>query len=137
MASAEPQPTTPDSPRQPTRRQKLVGRGIAALLIVVMLAIVTGFAWQYRDYPLSLLGGQVHPVPGSARAITPNLPHGFTSEVYAAGLSRPRFLTFGPDGVLYVAEAGGGRVTALPMDPATGRAARSVVVASGLQSPTS
>ncbi len=135
-------PITPTPAPQPqrrtlTRRQKLVRRGIAATLIVAVLVAAAGFAWQHREYPLSLLTGEVHPVGGTPQQSALQLPPGFTAEVYASGLSRPRFLTFGPDGVLYVAEAGGGRVTALPMDQATGKAAQHVTVASGLQSPNS
>lgn len=133
-------PTTPEPQAQPpmrTRRRKLLVRGIAAVLIVAVLVAAAGFAWKHREYPLSLLTGEVHPVGGTPQQTALRLPPRFTAEVYASGLSRPRFLTFGPDGVLYVAEAGGGRVTALPADPSTGKAARHVTAASGLQSPNS
>ena len=130
-------PATNPPPLSPTRRQKLLWRSIAALLIVAVIAVAAGFAWQHREYPLALLRGQVNFVGGSSHATPLHLPPGFTAEVYASGLSAPRFLTFGPDGVLYVAESAAGRVTALPMDRATGKAARHVTVASGLQHPTS
>ncbi len=132
-------PTTPapQLPSEPTaRRQKLTRRVIVAILIVAVLAGIAGYAWQNRHTIHELLTG-VRPVTGTVGAISPHLPPGFTAEVYASGLSVPRFITFGPDGVLYVTESGGGRVTALPMDPATGKAARHVTVASGLQSPNS
>ena len=132
-----PTPPAANPPQQPTRRQKLVGRSIAAVLIVAVLAAAAGFAWQHREYPLALLRGQVHIVGGSSQATPLQLPPGFIAEVYASGLSAPRFLTFSSDGVLYVAESAGGRVTALPMDPATKTAARHVTVASGLDHPTS
>jgi glucose/arabinose dehydrogenase len=119
------------------RRRKLTRRGIVIALIVVVLAGIAGFAWQHREYPLAFIQGQVHPVGGSTQATNLHLPPGFTAEVYASGLSAPRFLTFGPDGVLYVAESANGRVTALPMDPAMGKAARHVTVASDLDHPTS
>ena len=130
-------PATNPPPLSPTRRQKLRWRGIAALLIVAVIAVAAGFAWQHREYPLALLRGQVNFVGGSSHATPLHLPPGFTAEVYASEMSAPRFLTFGPDGVLYVAESAAGRVTALPMDRATGKAARHVTVASGLQHPTS
>jgi glucose/arabinose dehydrogenase len=111
-------------------------RGIVVALIVVLVATGAGVAWQNRQTIYMLLIG-ARPVPGTAAAIAVKLPAKFTAEVYASGLERPRFITFGPDGALYVAESGAGRVTALPMDPATGKAARHVTVASGLQSPNS
>src|SRR5690348_17099141 len=128
----------PQPPSQPTaRRKRLTRRGVVAILIVALLAILAGFAWQHREYPLALIQGQIHPIGGSTQATTLHLPPGFTAEIYASGLSAPRFLTFGPDGALYVAESANGRVTALPMDSATGKAARHVTVASDLQHPTS
>ena len=133
-------PTTPPDipPPQPPRRQrKWLWRGIAAIIIVALLAVAAGFAWQHREYPLALIRGQVHFVGGSSQATALHLPPGFTAEMYASGLSAPRFLTFGPDGALYVAESANGRVTALPMDRETGKAARRVTVASGLDHPTS
>ncbi|HEU5348759.1 MAG TPA: PQQ-dependent sugar dehydrogenase [Ktedonobacterales bacterium] len=130
-----PAPNPPSKP--PGDRRRLLWRGIVVVLVVAVLATAAGFAWQNRQLARSLLTGEVRPVSGTVKPTVLNLPPGFTAEVYASGLSRPRFLTFGPDGVLYVAESGGGRVTALPMDPATGRAARAVAVASGLESPNS
>ncbi|HEY1386930.1 MAG TPA: PQQ-dependent sugar dehydrogenase [Ktedonobacterales bacterium] len=133
-------PTTPapQPPSQPpARRQRLTRRGIVVILIVALLAIAAGFVWQHREFPLALIRGQIHPLGGSTQTTTLHLPPGFTADVYASGLSAPRFLTFGPDGVLYVAESANGRVTALPVDPATGKAARHVTVASDLEHPTS
>jgi len=103
MGSQAPQP-----PSQPTaRRRKLIRRGIVVVLIVVLVAIAAGFAWQHREYPLALIQGQIHPLGGSTQTTTLHLPPGFTAEVYASGLSAPRFLTFGPDGVLYVGSTDG------------------------------
>lgn len=134
-------PTTPapdqaPQPKPSIRRRRPWMRGVAAVLIVALLATGATFAWQHRYTIKAILTG-VRPVLGTSQAITPRLPPGFTAEVYASGLSAPRFLTFSPDGVLYVAESGDGNIIALPMDSATGRAARQVTVASGLQHPTS
>ncbi|MCM2264433.1 MAG: PQQ-dependent sugar dehydrogenase [Desulfuromonadales bacterium] len=41
------------------------------------------------------------------------LPPGFVAKVFAAGLDGPRFIRFGPDGALYVAERGADRIVAL------------------------
>lgn len=118
-------------------RRKLVIRGVVAVLLLAVLVAAGGFAWQHREFARSLLSGQLNFVSESPHTSALTLPPGFTAEVYASGLSRPRFITFSPDGVLYVAEAGGGRVIALPEDQAPGRAARQVTVASGLESPNS
>jgi glucose/arabinose dehydrogenase len=65
-----------------------------------------------------------------------HLPAGFRATLWASGLSTPRFMTFGPDGALFVAERGGS-IVAL-RDPArTGRATQRIVVASGLDGPSS
>ncbi|MFQ5409573.1 MAG: hypothetical protein ACE5FI_14280, partial [Anaerolineales bacterium] len=42
------------------------------------------------------------------------LPPGFTATVFASGLDGPRFIAFGPDGVLHVADRGNNRIVALP-----------------------
>ncbi len=41
----------------------------------------------------------------------PRVPHGFTVSLFAHGLSGPRVLRTAPDGSVFVAESGGGRVT--------------------------
>ncbi len=41
------------------------------------------------------------------------VPPGFRVEVFASGLQGPRFIHFGPDGALYVAERGADRIVAL------------------------
>jgi glucose/arabinose dehydrogenase len=41
------------------------------------------------------------------------VPPGFRVEVFASGLQGPRFIFFGPDGALYVAERGADRIVAL------------------------
>lgn len=42
------------------------------------------------------------------------VPSGFTVQVYATGLNAPRHMAQGPDGAIYVAEKGAGRVSRLP-----------------------
>lgn len=81
--------------------------------------------------------------PGASAAVVPptvpylHLPAGFQATVYATGLRGPRLITFGPSGALFVAERATGRILAL-LDPAhQGQATQSVVVASGLDDPTS
>ncbi|HEU0028053.1 MAG TPA: PQQ-dependent sugar dehydrogenase [Ktedonobacterales bacterium] len=66
-----------------------------------------------------------------------HLPSGFRATEYASGLRGARFITFGPSGALFVAERNTGRILAL-LDPGRqGRATQTVVVASGLNDPTS
>lgn len=54
------------------------------------------------------------PVLGSGDQALLNLPPGFEANVFAEGLAGPRFITFGPDDALYMAERGGGRIVVLP-----------------------
>lgn len=50
---------------------------------------------------------------GSGGEATVTVPPGFQVNVFAEGLDGPRFISFGPDGALYVAERGNDRITVL------------------------
>jgi glucose/arabinose dehydrogenase len=63
------------------------------------------------------------------------VPAGFAVRIYASGLGGPRLMTVGPDGQLYVAERGSGRVTRLPDANDDGLADANQVVADGLNGP--
>ena len=65
------------------------------------------------------------------------LPAGFAIGVYASGLKSPRMLAIGPDGLLYIAERGAGRVVRLRDANLDGAADGIEVVASGLNQPNS
>ena len=65
------------------------------------------------------------------------VPDGFGTSVFAAGLSAPRMMTVGPDGEVYVAERGAGRIVRLPDRDRNGVADGVEVVASGLSAPSS
>jgi len=69
------------------------------------------------------------------------LPPGFGISVFAQGLSDPRMMALGPDGELYVAERGAGRIIRLPDrddDGVADSAPSGVeVVADGLRAPSS
>ena len=65
------------------------------------------------------------------------LPAGFQISVFADGLSDPRMMDLGPDGQLYVAERGAGRVVRLADRDADGLADGIDVVADGFERPSS
>ncbi len=65
------------------------------------------------------------------------VPPGFAVNVFAAGLQGPRFIRFGPDGALYVAERGADRITVLRDGNDDGYAESSKVFADRLDRPHS
>lgn len=83
------------------------------------------------------------PAPSAAptRVVPPQedvaVPSGFGVSVYADGLAGPRMMTVGPDGQLYVAERGAGRIVRLPDRDLDGVADGVEAVAAGLTSPSS
>ncbi len=87
--------------------------------------------------PLSATAGSP---TGSTFVPTENpiaLPPGFVIGVFVQGLDDPRMLAIGPDGVLYVAERGAGRILRLPDQDDDGLADAMQVVAQGLNAPSS
>jgi glucose/arabinose dehydrogenase len=79
------------------------------------------------------------PPPGATPPAVTYLrvPSGFRATEYATGLNGPRFITAGPSGALFVTERNTGRILALLDPDRQGRATRTVVVADGLNDPTS
>jgi len=65
------------------------------------------------------------------------LPPGFAISVFAQGLDNPRMMAVGPDGQLYVAERGAGRIVRFPDLDGDGLADRIQIVAEELQAPSS
>jgi glucose/arabinose dehydrogenase len=65
------------------------------------------------------------------------LPQGFGISVFAANLRDPRMMTLGPDGIVYVAERGAGRIVRLPDEDKDGVSDTIEVVAEGLNAPSS
>ncbi len=74
---------------------------------------------------------------GSGEVALLTTPPGFEVAVFASGLEGPRFIAFGPDGNLYVAERGAGRIVVLPDANGDGAADRVQVFADGLGAPHS
>jgi glucose/arabinose dehydrogenase len=66
-----------------------------------------------------------------------DLPPGFGISVFAQGLRGPRMMARGPDGQLYVAERGAGRIVRLPDRDGDGVADGVEVVADDLNAPSS
>jgi len=79
--------------------------------------------------------------PPATRVVPPqesiNLPPDFGISVFSQGLSGPRMMALGPDGALYVAERGAGRILRLPDRDDDGVADGIEVVAQGLSAPSS
>ena len=93
-----------------TKRRTAFGIGIVAILLLCALA--------YRA-----VSNQVNLVGMLARGSEANItvPEGFKVEVFAEGLASPRFIHFGPQGKLYVAERGADRIVSLEDQDGDGR----------------
>ena len=61
----------------------------------------------------------------------------FVGNVYATGLNQPRFITFGPDGALYVADRANNRIVYLPDANGDGVADATKVFADNIPTPHS
>lgn len=83
--------------------------------------------------PLNEVGQEIPGVPG--KSIT--LPPGFEISVFADGLASPRMMVLGPDGHIYVAERGVGRILRLADADQDGRVDQMDVAAESLNAPSS
>ncbi|MDQ2907152.1 MAG: PQQ-dependent sugar dehydrogenase [Chloroflexota bacterium] len=99
-------------------------------MILILILVGAGLLYSQRHL---LIGS--HLVGGNAGMAQLHLPPGFQADVFYTHLSSPRFMTFGPDGTLFVAERGSGSIVALASSPHGG--ARKIVVVGGLDDPTS
>lgn len=129
------EPTQPDGQARTPQRSHQVRRLLLGALIVVVLVGCAGLFSQRQTIRSLLTGTDL--VGGQAAESALQVPPGFRATVFASGLDAPRFIAFAPDGVLYVAERSTGSIVAFPDPTHTGKAARRVVVASGLTDPTS
>lgn len=84
------------------------------LVIVIVAAIVL-----YRQFTSEVAIG---PLLGDGSETSLQVPPGFDVTVYADGLNNPRFMAFGPDGILHVADRGNGRIVTLPDADGDGQA---------------
>ena len=91
-------------------------------------ALVGGMAWRQTS---------VETLASPAGVSHLKVPPGFVANVFASGLKEPRFIRFGPDGALYVAERGAGRIVTLSDRNGDGSAEVSQVFADRLDNPHS
>jgi len=132
MADAKNEPNT-----QLTQPRRLTKRGRIVLIVFLIVMILgAGALYSQGRVIFSLLFG-THLVGGDTGVANVHLPPGFHANIFYAGISAPRFITFSPDGTLFVAERGTESIVALPDPSHTGKATRKIVVVSGLDSPTS
>src|SRR5947209_7110135 len=75
------------------------------------------------------LATPAHGAPGTLPNL--QLPPNFQADLYVSGLNVPRFVSFSPDGVLYVADMGSGKVAALPDRNHDGVPDSTITIASG------
>ena len=109
-----------------TVRRAAIGIGGAALLLVAILA------YRGLSRQINLVGMLAR---GSAAAIT--VPEGFEVGIFAEGLDSPRFMHFGPQGKLFVADRGAGQIVVLVDEDADGRSDSKQVFADEVPDPHS
>ena len=102
-------------------KRRLAILGLIGLTIVLLVGVLI----LYRAVTNR---ANFRPTLGSGSVASLQLPPGFEASVYAQDLSGPRFITFGPDGALYVADRGNNRIVALPDADGDGRADMKVLL---------
>ena len=100
-------------------------------LLLALLFVLYGCAFQTSassppetSYGTSIISGL-------------HLPPGFQISIYASGLHAPRFMTFGPNDALLVADRASNSIIALPPGTSSTHAGDPIVIASKLHDPTS
>ncbi len=107
------------------RRFMFVLSGLVGVCLIMAVAIYI-YARQQVNFA---------PVMSDGALANIAVPDGFSVQIFAQGLSGPRFMAVGPDGVLYVADRGNNRIVALPDANGDGQADAIRVFAEGLNSP--
>ncbi len=74
-------------------------------------------------------------VVAAPQGTMPDVPEGFTVQVFASGLNQPRVIRVAPNGDIFVAESGSGRVLVFPADSAGDAPAKPEVFAESLDRP--
>lgn len=107
---------------------------IFTLLVALLFLCIGAVALLYLT-----IGRQVNIAGfvGSGDEAQVQVPEGFEVTVFASGLNAPRFIHFGPDGVLYVADRNNDRIVALPDEDGNGRADEIRVFADEVNKPHS
>jgi len=103
---------------------------LTSLVVIVLVAAI----FLYRQFRSQVAIG---PLLGTGAEASLQVPPGFEVNIFAEGLNNPRFMTLGPDGVLFVAERGNGRIVVLPDTDGDGRADRIREYATDLNQPHS
>jgi glucose/arabinose dehydrogenase len=74
-------------------------------------------------------------VVDAPEGMMPNVPEGFAVQVFARGLEQPRAIRIAPNGDIFVAESGGGRVLRFPAKSAGDAPVQPEVFAENLEKP--
>ena len=100
--------------------------------LIYLMMLVTGILLAALVL-LPRIGINFLPFAGSGSVDSVRAADGFVVDIFAEGLSGPRFIAFGSDGVLYVAERGNDRVVTLPDRDGDGVADEVVLFAENLE----
>lgn len=109
-------------------------RSCLVVLAIIGVALLIGGYFVYRvvSSRVNLAG-----VQGEGAVADIQLPPGFQANVFAQGLNGPRFMALGPEGDVYVADRGNGRIVALPDTDGDGQADEIRLFAAELTAPHS
>jgi glucose/arabinose dehydrogenase len=112
-----------------------LARRATALLVLLIVASGCGPAGTPAPSAPSSPGVPLPPADEASARL--KAPDGFAVRIYASKLARPRLMTIGPDGQLYVAERGANNIVRLPDANGDGLADSAEVVANELHKPHS
>ena len=113
----------------------LAGFAVAGLVLVVLFMALNVGGW--RDRILGKLGVVFNPplVASAPPGFVPQVPPGFSVRVFASGFEQPRWLATAPDGDIFVADSGSGKIIVLQDPNRTGRAETRFAFAENLHQP--
>jgi len=125
-----PPPVISPRHRKPGAANSFAYRFLLSLLIVGLVGIAFLFFIVHNNLTI---GGFLDP----GAQVTLTLPPGFVANIYAQNLNQPRFITFGPDGALYVADRANNRIVYLPDANGDGVADATKIFADNVSTPHS